>query len=152
MPQVDTESRQRWLSLLGRARRDELEQALTELAATPRHTCIRTPETGMVMVRGRTGGTGQRFNLGEMTVTRASVRLDDGTVGHGYVAGRDRERARLAAILDGVLQSDSEARRRLQSGLLARVAARVSEQHRRTRRQAAATRVEFFTLAREGSE
>lgn len=152
MPQADTTPRQRWLALLGRARRDELEQAIAGLPAASRHTEIRAPETGMVMVRGRAGGTGQRFNLGEMTVTRASVRLADGTVGHGYVAGRDRAQARLVAVLDGVLQSDADARRDLESTLLTPLAERLAEQHDRTRRRAAATRVDFFTLAREGGQ
>ncbi len=152
MPQTDATPRQRWLALLGRARRDELEQAVAELPAAPRHTPIRAPETGMVMVRGRAGGTGQRFNLGEMTVTRASVLLADGTVGHGYVAGPDHAHARLVAMLDGVLQSDPDTRDILESTLLAPVAARLAAEHRRTKRQAAATRVDFFTLARENGE
>ena len=32
------------------------------------------------MVRGRVGGTGAPFNLGEMSVTRCSVRLADGSL------------------------------------------------------------------------
>ena len=50
---------------------------------------IRAPEIGAVMVRGRVGGAGDAFNLGEMTVTRCSLRLACGAVGHGYVQGRD---------------------------------------------------------------
>ena len=56
------------------------------------------------MARGRPGGDGAPFNLGEMTVTRCTVRLEDGTVGHAYVAGRDMRQAELAAVLDAVLQ------------------------------------------------
>ncbi len=33
------------------------------------------------MVRGRAGGGGSAFNLGEMTVTRCSVRIATGQVG-----------------------------------------------------------------------
>ena len=38
------------------------------------------------VVRGRVGATGAAFNLGEMTVTRASVRLASGNVGHAFFA------------------------------------------------------------------
>jgi alpha-D-ribose 1-methylphosphonate 5-triphosphate synthase subunit PhnG len=61
----------------------------------PAHEILRPPEIGTVMVRGRAGATGAAFNLGEMTVTRASVRLTDGTVGHGHMQGRDKDAARL---------------------------------------------------------
>ena len=49
---------------------------------------LRRPEIGPVMVRGRTGATGLAFNMGEMTVTRCSLRLQGGVVGHGFVQGR----------------------------------------------------------------
>ena len=42
-----------------------LEAAYGDLAARPGHARVRGPETGMVMVRGRAGGSGGRFNLGE---------------------------------------------------------------------------------------
>ena len=58
---------------------------------------MRGPETGLVMVRGRAGGSGSPFNLGEMTVTRCTVRLESGAAGHAYIAGRDERRAELAA-------------------------------------------------------
>ena len=35
------------------------------------------------------GGGGAAFNLGEMTVTRCTVRTETGFVGHAYVAGRE---------------------------------------------------------------
>ena len=60
---------------------------------------LRRPETGLVMLRGRAGGTGQAFNLGEASVTRCSVRLSDGQVGTGYVLGRDQRKAELVAVL-----------------------------------------------------
>lgn len=151
MPQGDdTTARQRWLGLLARAANAELEQALAGLAAEPEHTTIRAPETGMVMVRARAGGSGQRFNLGEMTVTRAAVRLADGTIGQGYVSGRDHDHARRVALLDAVLQGDEATRDALEDSLLTPLATRLAEQRERTRRRAAATRVDFFTMAREG--
>ncbi len=65
---------------------------------------LRGPEAGLVMVRGRTGGGGAPFNLGEMTTTRCTVRTDAGFVGHAYVAGRDERLAEVAALADALLQ------------------------------------------------
>ena len=58
----------------------------------PDHENLREPENGLVMVRGRIGGDGAPFNLGEATVSRAAVRLATGEVGFGYTLGRDRQR------------------------------------------------------------
>ena len=61
---------------------------------------LRGPETGLVTVRGRIGGGGAPFNTGEATVTRATVRRPSGEIGHAYALGRDKEKVRIAAILD----------------------------------------------------
>ena len=74
--------------------------------ALPAHEVLREPENGLVMVRGRIGGDGAAFNLGEATVSRAAVRLASGEVGFGYALGRDREKARLIALCDALVQSD----------------------------------------------
>ncbi len=70
---------------------------------------MRGPEGGLVMVRGRAGGGGAPFNLGEMTVTRCTVRLGSGLVGHAYVAGREPRRAELAALVDALMQDPERA-------------------------------------------
>src|SRR5687768_3502526 len=77
--------------------------------ALPVHEDLREPENGLVMVRGRAGGDGAPFNLGEATVSRAAVRLSTGEVGFGYTLGRDREKARLIALCDALVQSDEFA-------------------------------------------
>ena len=41
-----------------------------EAIALPAHEDLREPENGLVMVRGRVGGDGAPFNLGEATVSR----------------------------------------------------------------------------------
>ncbi len=64
-----------------------------EPIALPAHEDLREPENGLVMVRGRIGGDGAPFNLGEATVSRAAVRLATGEVGFGYALGRDRRKA-----------------------------------------------------------
>ena len=87
---MDSQSqRQRWLSVLAQADAGALETAcapLAELMSKP-WQWLRQPETGLVMVRGRIGGTGAKFNLGEVPVTRCALRLEQ-INGIGAVGGR----------------------------------------------------------------
>ena len=112
------------------------------------HEWLRPPEAGAVMVRGRAGGTGAPFNLGEMTVTRCSLRLEGGQVGHAYVAGRSREKARIAALCDALMQDQGRAAA-VRDAVLAPLARAAAETRETLAAKAAATRVEFFTLARQ---
>jgi alpha-D-ribose 1-methylphosphonate 5-triphosphate synthase subunit PhnG len=98
------------------------------------------------MVRGRTGGSGRRFNLGEMTVTRCTVELE-GRLGHAYVGGRDRRHAELAAAFDALLL-DQGHRPELEAALITPLAAAQAERQRRAATRSAGTRVEFFTMVR----
>jgi alpha-D-ribose 1-methylphosphonate 5-triphosphate synthase subunit PhnG len=135
--------RKTWMGLLARAKPDRLAELFPDL---PTHSLLRAPEVGAVMVRGRIGGDGDAFNLGEMTITRCSLALQGGLVGHAHVQGRDKSHALRAAVLDALLQS-AEAPR-LRAAVL--VPLRAEEAARREARaaKAAATRVEFFTLVR----
>lgn len=131
------------MGLLARARPERLAALMPDL---PEHALLRAPETGAVMVRGRQGGTGAPFNLGEMTVTRCSVRLQCGAVGHAWVQGRDREHARRAALLDAALQTAEAGR--LAREVLAPLAEEEEARRAALARKAGATRVEFFTMVR----
>lgn len=137
-------ARQQWMAILARASRADIE-ALTG-PDLPAHDILKAPETGTVMVEGRAGGAGRRFNLGEATVTRCVVRLADGAMGFSYALGRDGRKARLAAILDARLQADpqDEALRR---GVASLAASQASARELASRK-AAATKVDFFTLVR----
>jgi alpha-D-ribose 1-methylphosphonate 5-triphosphate synthase subunit PhnG len=136
------------MAVLARADLPVLEQALAGVGPVPSWERLRGPETGMVMVRGRMGGTGRAFNLGEMTVTRCAVRLADGRVGHAYLAGRDHRRAELAAVLDAVAL-DAAAADRLAGpiGEMARTQAALRDDRSR---RAAATQVAFYGMVRMG--
>ncbi|MCR6497826.1 phosphonate C-P lyase system protein PhnG [Shinella sp. CPCC 101442] len=138
--------RQKAMGLLAKASRAELQAAFGALADKPTVQPVRGPETGLVMVRGRIGGGGAPFNLGEATVSRASIRLDDGTVGHGQTLGTDGAKARLAATFDALFQQP--ARKAEVETLLDAVAARVAKEDAEKARQTAATRVDFFTMVR----
>ncbi len=139
--------RKRWMSILAQADSDALEDAFDNLGRKPRHNLLRPPETGLVMVQGRANGTGQRFNAGEMTVTRCSVRVAGGIVGHAYVAGRDRRHAELAAVFDALMQ-DPDARDELERDVIAPLADTQEQARRQVRRKSAATKVDFFTMVR----
>lgn len=134
------------MAVCAEARADELQAALATLEPGPSED-LRTPETGLVMLRGRVGGDGQLFNVGEATVTRAAVRLAaTGAVGHAWHLGRDKAKARAAAVLDALWQ-DPACRTGVEAAL-APVRTRVTEGQEKRARQVAATRVEFFTLVR----
>ncbi|WP_411278363.1 phosphonate C-P lyase system protein PhnG [Falsiroseomonas sp.] len=137
--------RRRWMGILARASAAEIERHLAGLPPPPRHARLRGPETGLVMVRGRAGGDGAPFNLGEMTVTRCAVRLPDGRVGHAYVAGRDARQAELAALVDALLL-DEAARPAVEAAVIAPLAAAQQARREEQARRAAATRVQFFTM------
>jgi alpha-D-ribose 1-methylphosphonate 5-triphosphate synthase subunit PhnG len=137
--------RQRWLAVLARAPRERLERELARIAP-PAHQLVRAPESGTVMLRGRAGGTGDAFHLGEATVTRCAARV--GTrLGIGYLLGRDRRHAELIAVLDALLQDPAR-----QPELLREVVDPIADEQAETlavrSRAAAASRVEFFTMVR----
>lgn len=152
VPPKDAESdRAKWLGLLARAEPALLEERLTAVVAAlgrlPTWRWLRPPETGSMMLRGRTGGTGAPFNLGEMTVTRCTIATEAGMVGHAMVPGRDRAHAERVALVDAMLQ-DEEARETLQRTLI--VPLEHAEQMAAKARagRAAATKVDFFTMVR----
>ena len=138
--------RARWLGILAQASTVELERFWATLEPEPTLDQMRRPEIGLVMLRGRAGGNGRRFNLGEMTVTRCAVRLPSGVIGHGYVQGRDKRKALLVAGLDALLQGDAAGR--IARELIAPLAAGQEATRAAARARAAATKVEFFTLRR----
>ena len=139
-------ARQKAMGLLARATFDELNAAWETLADKPEVHPVRGPETGLVMVRGRIGGGGDPFNLGEATVSRATIRLSTGEIGHGQMLGTDRQRARLAAIFDAL--SQCAGNKADVASLLRRVAERIAQEERRKAEETAATRVDFFTMVR----
>jgi alpha-D-ribose 1-methylphosphonate 5-triphosphate synthase subunit PhnG len=98
------------------------------------------------MVRGRTGGTGAAFNLGEMTVTRCVLRLASGDTGHSYVQGRSKAKARQAALVDALMQGPEAAT--VRAAVLAPLAEAMADAKRTRAAKAAATKVEFFTMVR----
>ena len=139
-----TPERRHWMAVLARSEAEAIAALLAPLPPLPAHETLRPPETGLVMVRGRAGGDGAAFNLGEMTVTRCAVRLGE-AVGHAYVAGRDKRQAELAALVDAALQ-DPARRDALMDGVITPLATRQQAARDAEASRAAATRVDFLAM------
>ena len=121
--------------------------ARVKTIALPDHENLREAENGLVMVRGRIGGDGAPFNLGEATVSRAAVRLASGEVGFGYTLGRDRDKAHMIALCDALVQSAAFADD-VETRVIAPLRAMVAARRDRRAAETAATRVDFYTMVR----
>lgn len=140
-------ARQRWMAVLAHSDPGELRRYWQPLGLHPQWEMLRAPETGLARLQARMGATGKRFVLGDMTVTRAAVRLTDGTCGYSYVAGRDRPHAELCALIDALLQQQGEESALYRQVIAPLAASRAAQQQRRAR-EIASSKVDFFTLVR----
>jgi alpha-D-ribose 1-methylphosphonate 5-triphosphate synthase subunit PhnG len=125
----------------------QLAEALGRLGPLPSFEVMRVPEIGLVMLRGRAGGDGATFNIGEATVTRAAVRLSTGETGFGFRLGRSLEAARLSAVIDALWQAPAW-KARIEERVLGPLSAHKQRQRDRAAEETAATKVDFFTLVR----
>ncbi len=146
MEKCDTAERQDWMRILSLSSWDDLERVSAGISKTV-HSFLRPPETGLIMLRGRMGGSGALFNVGEATVTRCSVKLTGGYEGHSYLLGRNLEHARVAAICDGLLQQLTHHDHVLKT-VVEPLREKIAARRLLAGQKAAATKVEFFTLVR----
>lgn len=141
------QTRQRWMSVLAHSRPDELLAHWQPLNLSPQFERIRAAETGLTQLQGRMGGTGKRFVMGDMTVTRAVILMEGGVYGYSYVAGRNKPHAELCAVIDALLQIQ-RMDELLHKRIIAPLAAIQQERRELRAREVAASRVDFFTLVR----
>ncbi|SFQ29046.1 alpha-D-ribose 1-methylphosphonate 5-triphosphate synthase subunit PhnG [Roseivivax halotolerans] len=141
-----TEDRRSWMGILARAPEGRAAACLDAAMARPGFTWLRAPEIGTVMVRGRAGGTGAPFNLGETTLTRCALKLADGTVGHAYIQGRRKADAEVAALCDALMQTEDAAR--IRRAVIEPLRTEADAARASRARKAAATKVDFFTMVR----
>ena len=141
------EERRRWMGTLAKARPDRLDELWQTLAEKPDYRCLKGPEIGLAMVRGRTGGTGAPFNMGEMSVTRCVVQIVDGQLGYACVAGRRERHAELAAVFDALLQN-GDRRAALKETIISPLDREWLSRRAKSSAKAASTKVEFFTMVR----
>jgi alpha-D-ribose 1-methylphosphonate 5-triphosphate synthase subunit PhnG len=144
-PSDPNTARKRWMAVLARAGGDAIAACLSNYRDIPAFTRLRGPENGLVMARGRTGGAGAPFNLGEVTVTRCTVRSTDGLVGHAYVTGRDARHAELAAQVDALMQDPRRAQA-LEAMVVAPLEATEAKRRAIVAAKAEATKVRFFAM------
>ncbi|MGL4404456.1 MAG: phosphonate C-P lyase system protein PhnG [Notoacmeibacter sp.] len=133
------------LALLAKASASSLREALSTYWPGQNYRELKPSETGLVMLRGRVGGDGAAFNLGEATVSKAVIELPDGTRGYGQCLGRDVAKAKMAAVLDALWQQEPE---RVEQLVLSGVRAEIELAKQTKAAQTAATKVDFFTLVR----
>ncbi|MET0334856.1 MAG: phosphonate C-P lyase system protein PhnG [Rhizobacter sp.] len=149
--QDPTAARRAWLAVLAHAPREVLAELAVPAVTAHRFDWLREPETGLALVRARIANRGDRFNLGEATLTRCIARVvvaGHTTAGVGHVLGRDDERARWIAQLDALLQQPTlqdALKREVVAPLRAARAAQLADEHARH----AASRVNFYTLQSE---
>ena len=143
----DVDRRKSRMAVLARCDAAEMRKSWNALELDPAVTLLRGPETGLVMLRGRIGGTGGEFNFGEATVTRATVKLENGAVGHSLALGRDKVRAKLSAVIDAMCQDETMAAR-IDRAMIAPLREALEQRDSRRQTETAATRVDFFTMVR----
>lgn len=142
---AEQSARKRALDVLAAAPAKALAERWAAFGDQPAHQRIRGPETGLVMVRGRAGGGGAPFNLGEATVSRASVRIVTGEVGHGYCLGRDLDKAEAIAVIDALRQREAG---KVDAEIIEPLEALMAAGDEKRAEETAATRVDFFTMVR----
>jgi alpha-D-ribose 1-methylphosphonate 5-triphosphate synthase subunit PhnG len=141
-----TGARQQLMATLAASSPEALAERFESL---PQQTyeLVRQPETGLVMVRGRMGGTGSPFNLGEVTVTRCVVRLESGETGSGYSLGRNKQKALQSALIDALWQQP-EMKARIEAEVIAPLSEAQQAARETVREETEATKVNFFTMVR----
>ncbi|QKC86086.1 phosphonate C-P lyase system protein PhnG [Mesorhizobium sp. NZP2077] len=143
----DQAERKAAMATLAQSSGDDIVRLWNEAGLPSQAELLRGPETGLVTLRGRIGGGGAPFNVGEATVTRATVRLPSGQVGHCYALGRDKQKAKLAAIADALWQ-DPARRAEVEARLIAPLRSALTTAEEKRRAETAATKVDFFTMVR----
>ena len=139
--------RRQWMAVLAKADFNMLESMWSSYDEKPQFSLLRKPETGLVMVRGRMGGKGRAFNLGEATVTRCSVKSSSDHTGHAYLLGRNQRHAQIAAEIDALMQ-DEQHRAKLEQSVLEPLLEERNAKLELERQKTAATKVDFFTMVR----
>ena len=144
---TEQSARQKRMSILANASPADLLKHWQALKIDPGCELLRGPETGLIALRGRIGGAGAPFNFGEATVTRATVRMESGAVGHAVMLGRDKSKAKLAAVIDA-LATDTEMALEIEAKILLPLEAIANNHDQEQAAEVQATRVNFFTMVR----
>lgn len=147
MHNTTEQSEKRVIRVLAHAKPDALARQFEALPELPHWQFIRKPEAGLVMVRGRIGGTGGPFNFGEVTVTRAAISLETGETGFSYALGRDKKKAEQAAIVHAIWKQP-QRQSEVEQSVIVPLEQELEAAEVKTREEVAPTKVEFYTMVR----
>ena len=144
------EKRKSWMSLLATSNKNDLLNLWKQKKINICYVWLRTPEIGSIMAQGRMGVTGDKFNIGEVTITRCSLKLNCGTVGHSYVQGRSKKKAEISALCDALMQT--EMSNEINKSIIIPLEKIKKNNKDKILSKAEATKVDFFTLVRGESD
>lgn len=140
-------ARRQLLSVLAKSTLDAIQTRWHPLSIKPEYRFLKKPEIGMVMVRAQADEAGQKFNMGEMTMTRCVIQLANNELGFGHCSGRDKTKAELIAVIDACFQLE-EYQAIISENLLQALEALLVDQYQQQSAQVAASKVNFFTMVR----
>ena len=144
------EKRKSWMSLLATSSQSDLLNLWEQKKIKVNYVWLRTPEIGSIMAQGRMGVTGDKFNIGEVTITRCSLKLNCGTIGHSYVQGRSKKKAEISALCDALMQTKMS--KEINKNIIIPLEKIKKDNKRKILSKADATKVDFFTLVRGESD
>jgi alpha-D-ribose 1-methylphosphonate 5-triphosphate synthase subunit PhnG len=144
------EKRKSWMSLLATSSQSDLLNLWEQKKIKVNYVWLRTPEIGSIMAQGRMGVTGDKFNIGEVTITRCSLKLNCGTIGHSYVQGRSKKKAEISALCDALMQTKMS--KEINKNIIIPLEKIKKDNKRKILSKAEATKVDFFTLVRGESD
>ena len=145
-----TEKRKFWMSLLATSNQSDLLNLWEQKKIRVNYIWLRTPEIGSIMAQGRMGVTGDKFNIGEVTITRCSLKLNCGTIGHSYVQGRSKKKAEISALCDALMQTKMS--KEINKNIIIPLEKIKKDNKDKILSKAEATKVDFFTLVRGESD
>ncbi|MCF7505644.1 phosphonate C-P lyase system protein PhnG [Vibrio sp. L3-7] len=139
--------RKKWMSVLAQSQFSELKTRWEALGLEAKYAMVREPEIGLAQVRARMGSTGRQFNMGDVTITRAVIKLTSGELGYSYLQGRSKPHAELAAVVDALMQNGQQAEV-INTQVIEPLAAMKHERDSQRRQEVASSKVDFFTMVR----
>ena len=142
--------RKSWMSLLATSNQSDLLNLWEQKKIKVNYVWLRTPEIGSIMAQGRMGVTGDKFNIGEVTITRCSLKLNCGTIGHSYVQGRSKKKAEISALCDALMQTKMS--KEINKNIIIPLEKIKNNNKDKILSKAEATKVDFFTLVRGESD
>jgi alpha-D-ribose 1-methylphosphonate 5-triphosphate synthase subunit PhnG len=133
-----------YLSILTHAPAERVKEFADDIIPHLGSVTVLQNRTGLVMLPYTDSAQGARFHLGEVLVSEAHVRLENGVEGYAACTGRDLLQALAIALLDAAIQASIQV-----EAISAFVNTERAAQHEADEqllRQVEATRIEMETF------